>query len=164
MSQEETKTRPIPLTWFTLVNSKGVPCEQWTNLHIALDALASVKVKVVSDRKFGFESQADLDLASAKLRALGWKGEFQQLDWGANPSHAEVLNLDPYGSGWSFTIAFSEWCFSSGVWERREQYYRTNKFGEGLWMNEKQITGTCQYELPSEYDEALAYIMEQYDC
>ncbi len=64
----------------------------------------------------------------------------------------QKICIDVYGShGWIYS-----------VWDYELQeyhYYRTNGYGRGLWVllgrEYKQVTGTCEYELPR--DRKAAY-------
>lgn len=60
-----------------------------------------------------------------------------------------IRNLVPYGDGWSW-----EWFKPfDNVWKP----CNTNKSGEGLWIDDKQVLGTCQFEIDAgdlEYSKA----------
>ena len=63
----------------------------------------------------------------------------------------QKICMEQHGHGWEFS-----------VWDYELQeyhHYRTDKHGDGLWIlvgfQYKQVTGTCQYELPR--DRKAAY-------
>ena len=56
-----------------------------------------------------------------------------------------IRNLESYGySGWAWDMIVTEWDNSKSV-----KQYHTNKWGDGLWCEDSQCAGTCQFSLTS---------------
>ncbi len=56
--------------------------------------------------------------------------------------------------GWTWTIIDK-----NGI----KMYFYTNKDGEGLWLNDKQIQGTCQYHSCKTYSGQYKKIKRQWE-
>jgi hypothetical protein len=54
-----------------------------------------------------------------------------------------IENLERYEvRGWMWQIVSTNW-----IGEKSVKHYHTNELGDGLWCDDTQHTGTCQFSL-----------------
>ena len=61
------------------------------------------------------------------------------------------IKLDPYGQGWQWSETYLDPYLDEVIFHNCQ----TDKYGDGLWINNHQVLSTCQYSLP--YARASAY-------
>lgn len=67
-----------------------------------------------------------------------------------------IKNLESYGdSGWTWTEEVTN---AAGTEKRN---CSTNQQGDGLWYDDKQVSGTCQFQLPRKRQAAYAKIRRE---
>jgi hypothetical protein len=66
-----------------------------------------------------------------------------------------ISDFESYGSGWAWTTIRAAFDFRTGQVEAVAYSFRTSQQGNGLWIDGKQVYGTCQFSLPG-YDRTAA--------
>ena len=80
-----------------------------------------------------------------------------------NKTKVSIKNLKSYGSkGWMWDVEVTE-----PYNKPSKSSYRTNAGGEGLWRcgeyEDKQISGTAQFDLPSSKNAARSKLYRQFN-